>query len=143
MAFNLDRLNKLAQPRSAESVANEQWYRENREWLLISQQIALAIFFFLQEERISQKELAERMGVSPTYVGKLLKGKENLTLETIVKVQKAIGHQLISTCKPYSTTAILKISPKVEPTNQIHSHEYSSTNNYSWGYYSTEGIEVA
>ena len=31
------------------------------------------------------------MGVSPAYVGKLLKGRENLTLETIWKIQVVLG----------------------------------------------------
>lgn len=142
MAFNLDKLAELSKPRSAESIEREVWYRDNREWLLISQQIALAIFFILQKEHISQKELAERMGVSPTYVGKLLKGKENLTLETIVKVEKAIGHQLISTCKPYLNTTIMKVLPKVDPINQVSSNEYSAIKTYKGGYYETE-IAVA
>ena len=35
------------------------------------------------------------MKVSPQYVGKLLKGKDNLTLETIAKMEKALGCTLV------------------------------------------------
>ena len=35
------------------------------------------------------------------YIGKLLKGNENLTLETICRVQSAIGENLISIHRPY------------------------------------------
>ena len=102
MAYNLKKLAEIAKPRDAESVKQEEWRKENREWLVLSQEIALSIFFFLKKENMTQKELAEKMGVSPTYVGKLLKGKENLTLETIVKIQQALGHSIIQlACNPY------------------------------------------
>ena len=58
--------------------------------------------------RITQKELADKMQVSPTYVGKLLKGQENLTLETICNIQKVIGRTLISVSQPYEHKEVLK-----------------------------------
>ncbi len=45
--------------------------------------------------RLTQKELAERMGCSQQYVSLILKGKENLTLETISKLEKVLGTELI------------------------------------------------
>jgi len=35
------------------------------------------------------------MGVTPQYINKIVKGKENLTLETIAKIEKALGITLI------------------------------------------------
>ena len=60
---------------------------ENREWLSLSQEIALAIHYYIRKAGLTQKELAEDLNVSPAYVAKLLKGGENLTLETICKIQ--------------------------------------------------------
>jgi hypothetical protein len=40
------------------------------------------------------------MGCSPQYVNKLLKGSENLTLETICKMEKVLQIKLIET--PFS-----------------------------------------
>ena len=70
----------------------------------MSQDIALAIHYHLRQSGMSQKSLAEKLGVSPTYVAKLLKGNENLTLETISKVQEVIGRELVSVCRPYEHT---------------------------------------
>lgn len=39
---------------------------------------------------MSGKVLAERMGFSEAYVSKLLKGKNNFTLETLVKLARAL-----------------------------------------------------
>ncbi|MBR3567213.1 MAG: helix-turn-helix transcriptional regulator [Salinivirgaceae bacterium] len=37
---------------------------------------------------LTHKQLAERMHCSPQYVSRLLKGEENLSLETICKLEK-------------------------------------------------------
>jgi ribosome-binding protein aMBF1 (putative translation factor) len=73
-----------------------EWYRQNSGWLKRSSKIAFHIFSVLDEKGISQKELALRMSVSPQYVNKIVKGKENLSLETIWKIEQALGITLIS-----------------------------------------------
>ena len=37
----------------------------------------------------------EMMGVTPQYINKVVKGKENLTLETITKIEQVLGITLI------------------------------------------------
>lgn len=49
---------------------------------------------------ISQTDLARRLGVSAAYVNRLVKGKENLTIETLAKVAAAIGHGVSITIDP-------------------------------------------
>ena len=68
----------------------------NEAWLERSSNIALRILGALQLNGMSQKELAEKTGVSPQQVSKLLKGNENLTLETIAKLEAALGIVLIA-----------------------------------------------
>ena len=41
--------------------------------------------------RIKKRDLAFRMKVSPPYITKLLRGKENLTIETCVKLAYALN----------------------------------------------------
>ncbi|MDD4552559.1 MAG: helix-turn-helix transcriptional regulator, partial [Aminobacterium sp.] len=72
------------------------WYRQNNGWLKQSSKIAFRILSELDEKGLSQKELALRMNVSPQYVSKIVKGKENLSLETIWKIEEALGITLIS-----------------------------------------------
>lgn len=107
MAFNVNKLAEMAKPRSEDAKKRAIDRKENREWLRMSQDIALCLHYYLRHAGMSQKELAEKMGVSAVYVNKLLKGGENLTLETICKIQKAIGEELISVARPYITKNIV------------------------------------
>ena len=42
-----------------------------------------------------QKALAERMNCTQQYISKILKGKENMSLDTLSKLVKALGITLI------------------------------------------------
>ena len=67
----------------------------------MSRMLALAIRYYLRKAEIKQNTFADMLGVSPAYVGKLLKGNENLTLETICRIQDIIGEDLITIHRPY------------------------------------------
>ncbi|MBL6446768.1 helix-turn-helix transcriptional regulator [Fulvivirga sp. 29W222] len=72
-------------------------YRKaNRAWLRKSAKIAIKIGRALRDKGLSQKNLAELLEVSPQQVNKILKGRENLKLETITKIESALGIELIS-----------------------------------------------
>lgn len=60
---------------------------KNREMLRESQRIAIKVLKKLDEIGWSQKDLAVAMDVSPQQVNKIVKGQENLTLETQLKLQ--------------------------------------------------------
>lgn len=72
-----------------------EWRQANADWLELSAAIAIKILRYLRTHQITQKELAEKLGLSPQYINKIVKGSENLTLETICKIQKALGIVLI------------------------------------------------
>lgn len=63
---------------------------ENSRWLRRSQKIAMEMLDRMDFLGVNQKELAKRMGCTPQYVSKILKGKENLSLETISKIEEAL-----------------------------------------------------
>lgn len=60
---------------------------KNRAMLRESQRIAMKVLFKLDELGWSQKKLANEMSVSPQFINKLVSGKENLTIETLLKIQ--------------------------------------------------------
>lgn len=92
---NLDKLKKLV---AGESGWLEKAKKrvENEAWLDRSFKIALSVLCSLRDQNMSQKELAEKMGVTPQHVSKIVKGQENLSLETISKLEAALGIELIS-----------------------------------------------
>ena len=63
----------------------------NRDVLHESQRIALNALLKLDELGWTQSDLAEKLGVSPKQVSKILSGKENLTLETQIKLQNILN----------------------------------------------------
>ena len=85
----------------SESKKDSTWVLESQKrqldesWLELSFSIALKVLRYLRANKISQKKLAEQLGWSPQYLGKVLKGNENLTLETICKIQNTTGLTLI------------------------------------------------
>lgn len=49
---------------------------------------------FMKREGINRGELAERMGVPPSRITRLLNGSENLTIATLVRAGRAVGGEL-------------------------------------------------
>ena len=90
-----------------------QWRRENRRWLRYSGFIALTVMNRLEEKKLSQRELAERMKCSPQYVSKLLKGSENLTLDTISKLEECLDLDLLR-------TALSPVDEQGAQSNHLH-----------------------
>lgn len=68
-----------------------EWRRDNADWLRHSQRIAVQALLKMKEEHLTQKMLAERMNCSQQYISKILKGTENLSLETMAKLENALG----------------------------------------------------
>jgi len=68
---------------------------ERRAYARISKKIALSILIRLYELNWKQKDLAEEMDVSPQLVNKWVKGNENFTLETLTRLGKVLGIELI------------------------------------------------
>lgn len=68
-----------------------EWRRANVDWLRHSQRIAVLVLLKMKEEHLTQKMLAERMNCSQQYISKILKGTENLSLETMTKLENALG----------------------------------------------------
>lgn len=69
--------------------------KNNQDWLKRSQAIAIRILEALRAKNMSQKLLAEKLDVSPQQVSKILKGTENLTLQTITQIETVLGIKLI------------------------------------------------
>ena len=59
-------------------------------WLAYSRRIAVKAAIAMKQQNLSRADLANRMNCSPQYVSRLLKGEENLSLETICMLENAI-----------------------------------------------------
>jgi transcriptional regulator with XRE-family HTH domain len=55
---------------------------------------------FMKREGIKRTELADRMGVPPSRITKMLSGDSNLTIDTLVRAGRAVGADLHQTFAP-------------------------------------------
>ena len=67
----------------------------NESWLRRSQRIAMLMLDKMEELHLTQTVLAQRMGCSLQYVSKILRGKENLSIETLCKIEDALSLHLL------------------------------------------------
>jgi ribosome-binding protein aMBF1 (putative translation factor) len=91
-----DKLNQIITDEPSQWLEDANYRFENKAWLRKSQAIALKILTHIRANSISQKELAERLNVAPQQVNRWVKGGENFTLDTISKIEIALGIELIN-----------------------------------------------
>ncbi len=93
-------LERLKESNSITSTSNwiekAKWRQQNESWLDLSFKIATEILEALKAKKMTQAELALLIKVTPQQVNKIVKGNENLTLETIKKIEDALQLKLIT-----------------------------------------------
>ena len=107
-----EKLSELVSDQPSDWKAKPKYRRENREWLKKSAAIAVQVLDALKEQNLSQKALAERMKISPQQISKIVKGQENLTLETISNLEIALGIQIIYEKANHCKTLLKKKKPE-------------------------------
>lgn len=86
----IERLKRYQSPTPSRWREQAEWRQQNKSWLRYSQHIAMLMLDKMDEMRMTQKRLAELMGCSQQYVSKVLKGQENLSLETLSKIEDCL-----------------------------------------------------
>lgn len=72
-----------------------EWRRKNKAWLRHLQHIAVKVLLFMKQKQLTQNFMAQRLGCTQQYVSKNIKGKENMSLETLTKLEQTMGIQII------------------------------------------------
>ena len=80
---------------------------ENTIWRSKAVSIAFTVLALLDQKGISKQELAAKMNVKPQYISRIVKGKANVTLETLVKIEQALGSTIIEVVDPTETVSNL------------------------------------
>ena len=70
--------------------------RNDKRWLSYSQEIAMFLHDKMDELGLTQTALAARMDCTQQYISRILKGQENLSLETIARLEDAIGAKFVT-----------------------------------------------
>lgn len=97
----LEKLKQISEPAPSNWREQAQWRKDNRDWLRKSGRIAVAVLAAIDADPdMSQTLLAEKMGVTKQYISKIVKGQENLSLQTICKLESALGITLVEVQAP-------------------------------------------
>ena len=72
-------------------VDDVKWRQENASWLRRSRKVAYTIMDYMQDNQLSRNDVAEKLGVSPQYVSKILSGKVNFSFKTISEIEEKLG----------------------------------------------------
>lgn len=73
-----------------------EYRRSNKRRLEYSAEIAMIVLNELERKGLNQSDLARIMNVTPQLVSRLVKGRENLTLDTIVELENALDIRFLS-----------------------------------------------
>ena len=114
-----------------------QWRRDNEYWLKYSRYITLQVLRAMNEQSVTQVELAKRMGCTQQYVSNLLKGSSNMTLETIARLEKALNIDLIKSALTYVHGYGASLTPRPQYLNDSAGEELDpdiKTSDYVEGY---------
>src|SRR5436305_6534045 len=62
----------------------------------------------MKRQGVTRTELAKRLGATPAYVTKILRGKANFTLETMVRLARALDAELRVQLVPGTSGALTR-----------------------------------
>lgn len=69
--------------------------QDKRDWSQYSRAIAAVMSRRMSELGLTQRMLAGKMNCTQQYISKILKGQKNMSLETICKIENALGIEII------------------------------------------------
>ena len=75
-------------------------------------QFTESLYIRMQDLGITRSQLAEKIGVKPAYITKILRGDTNFTLETMVKLAHALDCELSCVLKPKPAAKAPRPTPK-------------------------------
>ena len=115
MTSNKEKFLNLVSKEKSNTLQNIKERKKNRAMLRESKNIAFKVLMRLDELKWKQKDLAVKLGVSAQQVTKIVSGKENLTLETLVKLQDVLQIPLLFSAVERAFEEIME-THKVEVT---------------------------
>lgn len=148
--INKERFLALVSKEKVDTYERNKERIRNRKMLRESRTIALKVLNRIDELGWSQKRLADEMEVSPQQITKIVSGKANLTLESIVKIQTILEIPILVShlekqLNVFFEKLIGSFSEKYTPAETVAPADYTSsdmkeikmsydeeTNNYSF-----------
>lgn len=88
----------------AEEIARDPEFRAEWQRLAVAREVAAELIRYRADSNLSQRALAERLGVSQPRVVKLESGEHNPDLDTLVNISRATGLEFVIDIAPSART---------------------------------------
>ena len=136
---NKDKFNQLVSGEDNSTLADVKKRIKNRAMLRESQQIALKVLMKLDDFGWSQKDLAKAMEVTPQQITKIVSGKENLTIETQIKLQHILDIPVLAS---YYENKMTEMDQRIVTFEKRVDKMVVQAIEYSNNYQSTKVLEL-
>lgn len=136
---NKDKFNQLVSGEDYRTLADVKNRIKNRAMLRESQQIALKVLMKLDDFGWSQKDLAKAMEVTPQQITKIVSGKENLTIETQIKLQHILDIPVLAS---YYENKMTEMDQRIVTFEKRVDKMVVQAIEYSNNYQSTEVLKL-
>ncbi|RYM33308.1 helix-turn-helix domain-containing protein [Brumimicrobium glaciale] len=128
---NKENFLKLVSENDTQTMVEVKSRIKNRAMLRESQQISIKVLIKLDELGWTQKDLAREMKVTPQQITKLVSGKQNLTIETQIKLQNILNIPVLASYYEDRMNAIEeKIITIEKSVEKLVIQTYQGSNNY-------------
>jgi len=94
-----EKLSKVISKEPSKWLADATHRQANKKSLKRSQKVALMVLSRLDELKMTQTMLADKLGITKQQVNKWVKGNENFTFETISKLEDVLDFQILEICE--------------------------------------------
>lgn len=100
----------------------EELVKRPEYWLeTIQNEIFRQVSDYLKDNKITQTQFSEQLGVSKGYVSQVMKGEFNYTLKKLIELSLAVGKAPVIVFKPLAEIIQTEnaSSPETPPFNQV------------------------
>lgn len=87
---NLENFNKILSKEYSTWFREATYRNENDSWLSTSFNLAVHVLETLRAKEMTQKDLADKIEVSPQDINKIVKGRKNLSPEMIRRLRSVL-----------------------------------------------------
>jgi ribosome-binding protein aMBF1 (putative translation factor) len=87
----LDFLEAHQDDKPSTFMEDAKWRQENEVWLRWSRRVALSIVDYMQKNGLTRSDIADKLGVSPQYVSKILSGNTNFSFKSVAEIERKLG----------------------------------------------------
>jgi len=139
---NLENFQKLVSNEESGWLDKFLHYKANQKKLDNSSKIAVNVLEALREKKMSQKDLAKKMNVSAQQINKIVRGKQNLTLDTIGKLEDTLGITLIEIIDFKSVNNIKANITQIKAIQKTKTEKIAPSNSFSDEFIKKEGSHM-